>query len=260
MSNEYAYANAIEKIQELAVKGEKVERLSTSDGKELLVSRGADGTPNVIDLNVEKVFYPDTMRVNNLFAFISYLKAAIKNGEIVERLYINIESPTRVVAMTEVNKFGKRSTVAVADRYSFRTFNFGYSFDFESFIVALRSQFVKTEGIDGLLLCLKSVTNANEVVSEDNGVSQAVVAKSGVSLGAVPITPVWELKPHRTFTEVEQPSSLFLFRVGKRGDDTQYTLHETDGNAWAIEAISNIHAFLCEGLEEEIVTGKVIVL
>ena len=260
MNNENAYANAIEKIQELAVKGEKVERISTSDGKELLISRGPDGVPNAIDLCVEKVFYPDTMKVNNLNSFVTYLKAAIANGEIKDRLYINIETPTRVIATTEVNQFGKRSTMAVADRYSFRTFNFGYSFDFESFIVALRSQFVRTEGVDGLLSCLKSVTNANEVISEDNGVSQAIVAKSGVSLGAVPITPVWELKPHRTFTEVEQPSSLFLFRVGKRGDDTQYALHETDGNAWAIEAISNIHNFLCEMLIEEVDKNKVIVL
>lgn len=260
MTNENAYANAIEKIQKLAVAGEKVERYSAPDGKEYLISRGENGGPIVTPLNVEKVFYPDTMEVNTLWAFVTYLKAAIQSGEITARLYINIESPTHVSATTEVNKFGKRSTVAVARRYHFNSFNFGNSFDYESFIVALRSQFIKTEGMEKLLDCLKSITSSNDLTNEDNGVSQTVVARNGVSLGAVNITPVWELQPHRTFTEVKQPSSLFLFRIGKRGDETRYTLHETDGNAWAIDAIVSIHHWLCEELKEEIGSGAVVVL
>ena len=124
----------------------------------------------------------------------------------------------------------------------------------------MRSQFVRTEGIEQLLECLKSITSSNDLTNEDNGVSQTVVARNGVSLGAVNITPVWELQPHRTFTEIKQPSSLFLFRIGKRGDDTRYTLYETDGNAWAIDAIASIHNWLCEMLKDEIEAGRVVVL
>ena len=260
MSNENAYANAIEKIQRMAIVGERVERYTAADGKEYIISKGADGAAFVQEIHVEKFFHPETMEVNTLMAFVTYLKEAIKSGEVTARMYINIVSPTRVIATTEVNKFGKRSLIAIANRYHFNTFSFGDQYDFEGFVVALRSRFVRTEGIEKLLDCMRSVTSSNDVTSEDNGVSQTLVAKNGVSLGAVSITPVWELQPHRTFTEIKQPASLFLFRIGKRGDETRYALHETDGNAWAIEAIASIHFWLCENLQEEIAKGAVVVL
>lgn len=254
------YADAIKEIARLAVAGEEVQSYSAADGKEYLISRGQDGVPVVKELSVEKVFYPETMKVNTLTAFVSYLKNAIKNGEVTQRLYINIKSPTEVYATTEVNKFGKRSMIAMAERYYFKPFNFGNSFDFENFVVALRSQFVRTEGVEKLLECLKTVTSANDVTTEDNGVTQTMTARNGVHLGFVDITPVWELQPHRTFTEVAQPSSLFLFRVRKDGDNTRYTLFETDGNKWAVDAIESINCYLRWNLEEEIKNGQVVVL
>ena len=254
------YAEAIKEIVKLAVAGEDVQTYSASDGKEYLISRGQDGAPVVKELQVEKIFYPETMRVNTLTALVSYLKNAIQNGEVQQRVYINVVSPTEVYVTTEVNKFGKRSMIAKAERYCFKPFNFGNSFDFESFVVALRSQFVRTEGIEKLLECLKSVTSANDVTTEDNGITQTMTAKNGVHLGAVDITPVWELQPHRTFTEVSQPSSLFLFRVRKDGDNTRYTLFETDGNAWAVTAMDSIKVYLGWNLENEIKNGQIVVL
>ena len=254
------YAEAIKEIAKLAVAGESVDRYSAPDGKEYLITRGKDGVPNVVEVEVEKAFYPETMRLNTLTAFASYIRAAIANGEVRQRLYINVESPTKLYATTEVNKFGKRSLIAVAERYRFNTFNFSCNFDFESFVVALRSQFIRTEGLQDLLECLKAVTSENSVTSEDNGITQTVTAKSGVSLTSVNITPVWELKPHRTFTEVEQPSSLFLFRVNKDRESTRYALHETDGNAWAVEAMTNVRTWIETALWDEISAGKVIVL
>ena len=87
-----------------------------------------------------------------------------------------------------------------------------------------------------------------------------MTARNGVHLGAVDITPVWELQPHRTFTEIAQPSSLFLFRVRKDGDNTRYTLFETDGNKWAVDAIESINCYLHWNLKEEIDNGQVVVL
>lgn len=254
------YADAIKEIAKLAVAGESVDRYSAPDGKEYLITRRADGVPYVSEIEVEKVFYPDTMRLNTLTAFASYIRAAIANEEITQRLYINVESPTKLYATTEVNKFGKRSLIAVAERYRLNTFSFSYNFDFESFVVALRSQFIRTDGLKDLLECLKMVTSENSVTSEDNGITQTVTAKNGVSLNSVNITPVWELKPHRTFTEVEQPSSLFLFRVNKDRESTRYALYETDGNAWAVEAMANVRNWIEAALEEEIKAGKVVVL
>ena len=260
MSNENLYENAIEKIRKMAVAGAEVERCTFADGKTYLIARDNDGQIQVEQLHVDEVFYPATMRVNTLTAFVNYIKAAIFNKEISEPLYINIDSPLHVSATTPVNKYGKRSMVVTAERYHFSPFNFGQAHDFENFVVALRSKFAASDGVKELLECLKSVTNENRVSTEDNGVTQVVMAKNGLHLNAaVQISPIWALKPHRTFTEIDQPESLFLLRM-KQGEDTHYTLYETDGNAWAIEAMQSIAYYLQWKFEDEIKDKKIFIL
>ena len=262
MTNENnAYANAIEKIKQMAIDGVEVKPYKTPDGKYFVFSKGEDGKIEAQCLDVEARFAPDTMFVNTLTAFVNYLKAAIKNREIVSTLYINIISPTKVCAYSPLTKFGERDTVATADRYNFTPFNFGCKYDFESFVVALRSKFSESDGTKALLECLRKVTSSNEVGTEDNGITQVVTAKNGLHLNAgVQVTPIWALKPHRTFTEIEQPESLFLLRMTQSGDSTQYALHETDGNAWAVSAMNSIGDWLRAKLAEEIKEGKIFVL
>ena len=260
MNNENVYENAIEKIRKMAVAGAEVEPYTTPDGKTFLISRNAEGGIEVEELEIEKVFHPAVMCVNTLTAFVNYIKAGIYNKEITDPLYINIKSPLEVFATTPVNKFGERSTIVRADRYRFNPFSFGQAHDFESFVVALRSKFAVSDGVKELLECLKSVTNENSVSTEDNGVTQVVTAKNGLHLNAaVQISPIWELRPHRTFTEIDQPESLFLLRM-TQGENTRYTLYETDGNAWAIEAMQSIAFWLSWKLEDEIKDKKIFIL
>lgn len=253
-------AAAIKEIAELANMGRKVDTFTASDGKTYLFKSGVDGNPSFVELPVDKIFKPEPMKVNTLTAFVNYIKAGIGLEEIKEPLYINITSPVRAVAQTAVNKYGERFTIAVVERYDFSGFRFGSPHDYESFIVAVRSKFEETEELKGLLGMLKSVTKSNEISSADNGISQVVTAKNGVALGSLSVNPVWSLKPYRTFTEVEQPSSLFLLRLGSKCETTDYTLHETDGGAWAIEAMQEIGKYLLNAFKEEIVAGKIFVL
>jgi hypothetical protein len=54
------------------------------------------------------------------------------------------------------------------------------------------------------------------------------------------------LAPFRTFTEVEQPASDFIFRAKQMKPDSlpQLALFEADGGKWRLAAIENIAAFL----------------
>ena len=253
-------AEAIKEIAEMANRGREVDTFTASDGKTYLFKSDKEGNPSYMELPVDKVFKPETMKVNTLTSFVNYIKAGISLEEIKEALYINITSPTRAVAQTAVNKYGERFTIAVAERYDFCGFRFGISYDYESFIVAVRSKFEATDELKSLLGVLKSVTKSNEISSEDNGITQIVTAKNGVALGSLSVNPVWSLKPYRTFTEVEQPSSLFLLRLSSRSEATDYTLHETDGGAWAVEAMREIGKYLFNAFEEEIAAGKIFVL
>src|SRR5699024_2066082 len=92
----------------------------------------------------------------------------------------------------------------------------------------------------------------------DDGVSQAVTINTGIaSASDVKVPNPVTLKPYRTFVEVEQPASEFVFRMK---DGPSAALFEPDGGAWRNEAISNIHDFLVLALTEQIETGQITII
>ena len=63
------------------------------------------------------------------------------------------------------------------------------------------------------------------------------------------------LRPFRTFPEVEQPMSKFIFRMRERRDETiESALYEADGGAWRNEARKNICGYLREKLKDTGIT------
>lgn len=128
----------------------------------------------------------------------------------------------------------------------------------EKAIIELRSKFSPGHGVDYLLDLLARVSKDNGVTTRDNGVSQEVEARQGVSLKAlVPVKPRVSLRPYRTFLEVEQPKSEFLLRLDDEGN---VGLFEADGGMWQQTAKANIAAWFEEKLAEEIADGKVVVM
>ena len=122
----------------------------------------------------------------------------------------------------------------------------------------LRSLYIPNEGTDYLLKLLGSITSESKVTSSDNGVTQAVEAKSGISLmQKVDIRPRVSLKPFRTFIEVEQPESLFLLRISGSGE---IGLYEADGGVWKLEATRNVAAYFEKELKDLIESGDVVVI
>ncbi len=63
---------------------------------------------------------------------------------------------------------------------------------------------------------------------------------------------------YRTFMEIAQPESEFVFRARKADSLPHFALFEADGGAWRIEAMKRINAYLEEqlsGLENIVVLG-----
>ena len=59
------------------------------------------------------------------------------------------------------------------------------------------------------------------------------------------------LRPIRTFTEVKQPKSAFVFRMEQGSNETvNAALFEADGGAWKIEAMENIKDYLRAELKD----------
>ncbi|MEK4841560.1 hypothetical protein [Bacillus sp. FSL L8-0152] len=195
-----------------------------------------------------------TLTVNNLSGLVAYIKSQFDGDH---PLMVHIESPTSVSCFTQINNDYNRSNFiqveALLPRFSFERYH-----DVENFNISLQSAFVLNADRD---LMLKVVGNIKEEAVNtvgDDGVSQSVVAKMGVAtVGNVKVPNPVLLKPYRTFVEVEQPESNFIFRMRK---GPECALFEADGGAWKLEAIDNIKEYLTAALAEEIQSKKVFII
>lgn len=125
----------------------------------------------------------------------------------------------------------------------------------ENFIVYMQTAFVRNETVSQLLKIVGNIKDENVVNFNDDGVTQQVTAKTGivrVENVAVP-NPV-TLAPFRTFPEIEQPESVFVFRMrGGKGSPPECMLSAADGDGWQMAAVAKIKAYLVEKLPEVVV-------
>lgn len=125
-------------------------------------------------------------------------------------------------------------------------------------VIELRSKFIPGEGVDYLLDLLSRVSVDNGVVTRDNGVSQEVEARQGISLKTMlQVRPRVSLSPYRTFFEVEQPESEFLLRMDA---NEGVGLFQADGGMWELEAKRRIAVYFEDKLAGEVGAGKVVVM
>jgi|WetSurMetagenome_2_1015567.scaffolds.fasta_scaffold02367_7 hypothetical protein len=124
----------------------------------------------------------------------------------------------------------KREVLANTDLDdALESFPFGRYLDQNEFVIKLYSLFQDTEDLRYLMRYVSSVTSDANVKTEDDGITQVTTVKRGVSgalSGQEDTKPVVELKPYRTFREIEQPLSKFLFRVQ---EGPEFALFEAGG-------------------------------
>lgn len=164
---------------------------------------------------------------------------------------VHVKNYNRVQLLDLVPDKWARRTVhldATAQEFPDSAFNFDRYVDQETFIIALHSRFVDNQAKTELLGLVSRLTSEMVGLSEDNGVSQNVTLRKGVALKENrDINPRVTLQPYRTFVEVEQPASDFIFRVRSNPDQRpQCGLWEADGGKWKIEAMRNIKVWLEE--------------
>ena len=115
----------------------------------------------------------------------------------------------------------------------------------------MQSKFVDNEDRKLLLKFAGTVQDGTVTEYGDDGVSQKATVKTWLSSKSDAIVPnPVILKPFRTFLEVDQPESAFIFRMKNGNYGVQCALFEADGGAWKIEAMKNIKEYLQEELKE----------
>lgn len=232
-----------------------IERIVTENKVQVIEANGRTfATKDLVEIMPRKDVAKE-IRFSDLSSIVEIVKREMER--FVLPIYINIETEKSVSVITSLDTEKERekpySAVAEGSR-----FNFGSGYDYERFVIAIRSQFIQTPNTANLLQLLKKVSNIESVETSDDGITQSVVAKQGAMLASdVKISPIIRLAPFRTFIEVEQPDSDFLFRISDRN---VFALYEADGGAWKIKAKKNIRAFFEAALGDEIKTGSVVIL
>lgn len=204
----------------------------------------------------EYTYSPERVDVYSLDSVVSMIHAEMDKNLVP--LFVNIKSYNSVEVFTTFNNTNCHRDVLYSAKSSAPEPRLGWN-DYESAMIALRSQYVQDDEIAYVLQLLSRITDENSVSSADNGVTQTVEARAGISLAQkMTVRPRVTLCPYRTFLEVEQPASEFLLRLREGG---QIGLFEADGGMWKLAAKRNIQGYLQAHIHQELLeSGKVIIL
>jgi hypothetical protein len=232
---------AIEKIEELV-----------NNGRTVTV---ADMTYSPVSLN-PVIFTPraETLVIHSLLGFCVYINSGFDSEETKAENMVVVNDVGSVDLVSKlIGKDRKREKIISAtldDRLD--VFPFGQFMSQEEFAIRFRSSFVQIKGDDTeyVLRYASKLSGGTTVDLEDDGITQNVGVKAGVSGTLVKkedMKPIVKLSPFRTFREIEQPESEFLFRARIGGDNVPaLALFEADGGGWRNKAMTDIATYISD--------------
>lgn len=187
--------------------------------------------------------YAEAIEMCTLTSLIDYIKANI--DAMNSKMIIHVVSPTCVKLYSQLDNDRKREyMVEVAAQVP--EFSYGRYTEHESFLIALQSKFIDNADRELLLKFTGTVENGTVAQYGDDGVTQKATIKTGIASKGEAIVPnPVKLRPFRTFIEVEQPESAFVFRMRQdERNGVECAIFEADGGAWKNAAMKNIKEYL----------------
>lgn len=187
--------------------------------------------------------YAKAIEMCTLTSLIDYIMANI--DAMSSKMIIHVVSPTCVKLYSQLDNDRKREyMVEVAARVP--EFSYGRYTEHESFLIALQSKFIDNADRELLLKFTGTVENGTVAQYGDDGVTQKATIKTGIASKGEAIVPnPVKLRPFRTFIEVEQPESAFVFRMRQdERNGVECAIFEADGGAWKNAAMKNIKEYL----------------
>ena len=183
------------------------------------------------------------IELHTLTGLVDYIKAEIDDMQ--GRMIVEVADPETVKLYSQMDDNRDRETVVVV-KARVPEFKFNHFIDHETFNINLQSKFIDDPETDRALILKFAGTVEDGTVTDysDDGVTQKATVKTGLAskTDAIVPNPV-SLRPYRTFLEVEQPKSDFIFRMKQdKYDGVQCAIFEADGGACqnaATKAVKN---------------------
>lgn len=195
----------------------------------------------------------DSIRMGTLSSLVDYIKAHIDS--MADKMIIQIAGPGEVLLFSQLDENRDREYLVRVEA-QIPDFRYGSFIGHEEFCINVQSKFVSDPETDKDLLLKFAGTVENGTVSEygDDGITQKATVRQGIASKKEAIIPnPIKLRPYRTFIEVEQPASEFIFRM-KDSNGICCALFGADGGAWENVAMKNIKNYLeheLEGFKEQ---------
>lgn len=198
-------------------------------------------------------YYPkaSAIEMHTLTSLVDYIKAKI--DDMPEMMIIDVRSPEEVALYSQLDGNRDRETLVIVNA-RIPSFPFGSFMDQERFTINLQAKFIDDPATDRALILKFAGTVEAGTVTEygDDGVTQKATVKTGIASKGEAIVPnPVKLRPYRTFLEVEQPASEFIFRMKQdKYDGINCAIFEADGGAWQMAATKAIKEYLQFELED----------
>jgi hypothetical protein len=191
----------------------------------------------------------EAITMHTLTSLLDYIKGNIDTMS--EKMIVEVTSPDEVKLYSQLDDNRKREYL-VDVLLQTPVFNYDHYISQENFCIGLQSKFLN-EGDRALVLQFAGTVEDGTVTEYgDDGVTQKATVKTGIASKSDAIVPnPVKLTPYRTFLEVEQPASDFVFRMkADKYDGILCAIFEADGGAWKVEATQRIKDYLMRELEE----------
>ncbi|XPV77962.1 MAG: hypothetical protein ACNI27_08585 [Desulfovibrio sp.] len=201
--------------------------------------------------SIKPVLEPTASRIDitTLTGMVNYLNDNVDKLD-HSALLIHVESPTVVkVYSSIIGDFKQRECFLMASPI-LPNLRFDSWIPADEFNIHLQAAFINDPDThkSQMLSIIGNIREEGIKDTADDGVTQVVTVRQGIArLGEETLPNPVLLRPYRTFVEVEQPMSEFVFRM-ESGPVCR--LIEADGNAWRNKAMLDIASFLKEKLPE----------
>ena len=168
--------------------------------------------------------------------------------------FVHVVNHKHVDLLSDLDKnVSSRDHYLSVDAPEFEGFRFGQFLDLETFIIQLQAKFVQDSNSEAILRLVSNIKDENVTTNQDDGFSQMVTVRQGPAMvESVRVPNPVTLRPFRTFQEVTQPASPFVFRLRGGQGEPSAALFEADGGQWKLEAIKTVANYLIGVLGESI--------